>query len=161
MAFFAIRLWLIYADPTFVLDQSRQSPDTLGHPAGDGQDEISQTRYVVQARPDRPGQPEDAARKGQRNRAIRLPRLDAVLLPAYPRGNPQRSAQLERCSYHDDWPRAVRDPIGARHKADAIAAWMPRMFAPLLSTFWIGSARPEIQILSSESISKVPAFSIE
>jgi hypothetical protein len=48
-----------------------------------------------------------------------------------------------------------------RYKADAIAAWMPRMFAPLLSTFWIGSARPEIQILRSESMSKVPAFSIE
>ena len=48
-----------------------------------------------------------------------------------------------------------------RYRADAIAAWIPRMFAPLLSTFWNGSARPEIQILSSESMSKVPAFSIE
>ena len=70
MALFVIKLWLIYRNPTAVLDQRRQSRDTLGHPAGNGQDEIPQTRYGVQARPDRLGQPEDAARKRQRNRAI-------------------------------------------------------------------------------------------
>jgi hypothetical protein len=68
MAFFVIKLWLIYRNPTAVLGKRRQSRDTLGHSAGNGQDEISQTRYVVQARPDRLGQLENAARKRQRNR---------------------------------------------------------------------------------------------
>ena len=36
MAFFIIKLWLIYSNPTAVLDQSRQTRDTLGHPAGGG-----------------------------------------------------------------------------------------------------------------------------
>ena len=70
MALFVNKLWLIYRNPTAVLDQRRQSRDTLGHPAGNGQDEIPQTRYVVQARPDRLGQPENAAPKRQRNRVI-------------------------------------------------------------------------------------------
>ena len=42
-----------------------------------------------------------------------------------------------------------------------MAAWMPRILAPRFSVFWIGSVRPEVQIFSSESMSSVPAVSIE
>jgi hypothetical protein len=38
IAFFIIKLRLIYHDSTAVLDQRRQSHDTLGHSGGDGQD---------------------------------------------------------------------------------------------------------------------------
>jgi len=65
-SFFVIKLYLIYRNPTAVLVQRRQSDDILSQPAGNGQDEIPQTRYVVQARPDRLGQPENTARKRHR-----------------------------------------------------------------------------------------------